>query len=134
MAPKNGDETRSFKREIRSTESGRKVIGYPIVFNVLSEDLGGFRERILAGAVEFDPDIRADFNHDPDHILGRRAAGTLRLTTDNKGVRMEADARRYRPRLFRVSRPAGRPADNRGKRPDGAHPHQDSCTPGVGSQ
>ena len=89
---KSGDEVRSFKGQIRSTGDGRKVAGYPIVFNVLSQDLGGFRERILPTAVQFDDDVRADFNHNPDFILGRRAAGTLKLTVDSKGVRMEAEA------------------------------------------
>src|SRR5581483_9839388 len=58
----------------------------------LSEDLGGFRERILPGAIQFDDDVRADFNHDPNCILGRTKAGTLNLSVDNHGVRMEADA------------------------------------------
>ena len=92
-AARNGkDEVRSCKFELRSEGEGRKVIGYPIVFNALSEDLGGFRERILPSAVQFADDVRADFNHNPDYILGRSVAGTLSLTTDANGVRMEADA------------------------------------------
>jgi HK97 family phage prohead protease len=85
----SGDESRSFKGAIRSTGEGRKVIGYPIIFNELSQGLG-VRERILPDAVTFDDDVRADFNHNPDRILGRRAAGTLKLSIDAKGVRMEA--------------------------------------------
>jgi HK97 family phage prohead protease len=88
-APKGADEIRSFNWEIRS-DSGRKVAGYPIVFLELSQDLGGYRERILPDAVEFDVGCYMDFNHSPDFILGRVAAGTLTLTTDTKGVRAEA--------------------------------------------
>ena len=40
---------------------------------------------------QFADDVRADFNHNADCILGRLSAGTLRLTVDPKGVRMEAD-------------------------------------------
>jgi hypothetical protein len=89
---KSGDEVRSFKGAVRSTGDGRKISGYPIIFNALSQDLGGFRERILPTAVQFDEDVRADLNHNPDFILGRRAAGTLKLTIDSTGVRMEVEA------------------------------------------
>jgi len=89
---KDHDEVRTLKCELRSDGSGRKIVGYPIVFNQLSQDLGGFRERVLPDAVVFDDDVRADFNHDANCILGRSSAGTLRLTVDTKGVRMEADA------------------------------------------
>ena len=83
------DELRSFKRNAFGGD-GRNIVGYPILFNVLSEDLGGYRERILPDAVEFDADARADFNHNPDRILGRCAAGTLKLAIDANGVRMVA--------------------------------------------
>lgn len=36
-------------------------------------------------------DVRALFNHDPNHVLGRTKAGTLRLFDDAKGVRYEID-------------------------------------------
>lgn len=85
------DEVRSFRSELRS-ETSRKIVGYPILFNSLSQDLGGYVERILPDAVTFDHDVRADFNHSPDYILGRQSAGTLRLAVDSKGVRMECDA------------------------------------------
>jgi len=88
----SGLEERTCKREMRSEGDGRKIIGYPIVFNELSQDLGGFRERILPDAVRFTDDVRADFNHSPDFILGRRNAGTLDLSIDATGVRMDVTA------------------------------------------
>jgi hypothetical protein len=91
LSPSRLDRTRSFKGELRAATAGRKVVGYPIRFNELSQDLGGFRERILPGSITFDPDVRCDFNHNPDFILGRRAAGTLRIDIDANGVSMEAD-------------------------------------------
>lgn len=86
------DEIRSCTLELRSEGESRKIVGYPIVFNSLSQDLGGFVERILPDAVQFAEDVRADFNHDANCILGRLSAGTLTLSVDDHGVRMEAEA------------------------------------------
>lgn len=67
------------------------VVGYAAVFNSLSENLGGFREQIAPGAFDavMDNDVRATFNHDPNHILGRTSSGTLSLSLDAKGLRYE---------------------------------------------
>ena len=68
--------------------------GYAIVYNTLSQDLGWFREIIKPGAfadsIKTD-DIRALKNHDPNLILGRNKAGTLRLFDEEKGLRVEID-------------------------------------------
>jgi HK97 family phage prohead protease len=85
MVPK--DEERACRIEFRASGDGH-IKGYPILFNVLSEDMGEFRERILPDAVTFDADLRADFNHNPDCILGRVLAGTLKVSTDARGVFM----------------------------------------------
>jgi len=76
---------------------GRSVIkGYAVVYNRLSVDLGGFRERIMPGA--FDSVLnrqrgRADlvsyYNHNPDILLGRESSGTLKVWSDEKGVGFE---------------------------------------------
>lgn len=79
------------------TRSGTKpgIRGYAAVFNQLSEDLGGFRERVLPGAFKdclaASPDVRCLFNHDPNAVLGRTKAGTLRLAEDNKGLHFDCD-------------------------------------------
>ncbi len=83
------DEVRSCRLEVREQTDGH-IKGYPIVFNRLSEDLGGFRERILPNAVTLDDDVRADFNHSADYIIGRVKAGTLKVSIDSKGVYMDA--------------------------------------------
>ena len=36
-------------------------------------------------------DVRALFNHDPNHVLGRTVSGTLRLSSDAVGLYYEAD-------------------------------------------
>lgn len=78
--------------EIRAgEEEGKKFIdGYAVVFNSLSRDLGGFKERFTPTAFDAvlrtKPDVVALFNHDYNFILGRTASGTLRLYADNKGL------------------------------------------------
>lgn len=85
--------TGSFEVEERADKPA-KIRGHAAVFNQLSEDLGGFREQIIQGAfreaIEKD-DVRALFNHDTNHVLGRNMAGTLRLTEDARGLLADID-------------------------------------------
>lgn len=66
----------------------RLIRGHAVVTNVLSEDLGGFRERILPSALtrSLRADIRALVDHDTAKVLGRTRAGTLVLRTDKIGL------------------------------------------------
>lgn len=82
-------------RELRA-EDGKgegekaKISGYAAVFDVLSEDLGGFREKIQAGAFSRslqDGDQKALWNHNTNYVLGRKRAGTLELVEDEVGLR-----------------------------------------------
>lgn len=73
-----------------------KIRGVAAVFDQLSEDLGGFREKIDRNA--FDDfmkdksrDIRALFDHDSRAILGRESAGTLSVRVTNRGLEFEVD-------------------------------------------
>jgi len=76
-------------------DSAKKLSGYAIVFNVMSVDLGGFKEIILPEAVDRTLsealDVRALVDHDPSKIIGRTRAGTLTLRKDRKGLRAEID-------------------------------------------
>lgn len=80
--------------ELRAEEAdGKKFIcGHAAVFDSWSETLGGFfpfKEKVRAGAFQRSidkDDIRALFNHDANHVLGRNRAGTLELTEDEKGL------------------------------------------------
>ena len=72
----------------------RIIEGYAIVFNELSEDLGGFREMILPEAVTQElidkSDIYYLYNHNNDSIpLARcnHGSGSLELTIDSKGLK-----------------------------------------------
>jgi len=82
-------------QELR-VENGEKdpvIRGYAAVFDVWSEDLGGFREIIRKGAfrktIKDGADVRALFNHDPNIVLGRTANETLKLEEDDKGLAIE---------------------------------------------
>jgi phage head maturation protease len=78
------------------TDAGWKGGGLAIVYNTRSENLGGFTEIIKAGAarklLKTSPDVRALQNHNPDLLLGRTNAGTLRLKDTPKGLDYEFDA------------------------------------------
>lgn len=67
----------------------RSIRGYAAVFDAMSQPLYGFREIIRKGAFKKtikDGDIRALWNHDPNYVLGRKSARTLRLEEDDKGL------------------------------------------------
>lgn len=81
--------------EVRAAEGSAPVIeGYAAVFNQLSADLGGFRERIEPGAFSrslLDNDIRALWEHNSQYVIGRNRAGTLALAEDDKGLSVEVE-------------------------------------------
>jgi uncharacterized protein len=74
-----------------SSADSSSISGYGAIFNSLSEDLGGFREKINPGAFKrtlaAGRDVYCTFNHDPNRILGRRSNGSLDVSTDSKGLR-----------------------------------------------
>lgn len=67
------------------------LAGYAIVYNSLSTDRGGYRVRVLPGAVRFAQSSLALWHHDYRHPIGNMANGTLRITFDNVGARVEID-------------------------------------------
>lgn len=70
------------------------IVGYAAVFNSLSENLGGFRERIQPGAFRSalsKGGTVALWNHDENYPLATAETGTLRLYEDKHGLRSEID-------------------------------------------
>jgi HK97 family phage prohead protease len=83
--------------EFRAAGDGKPamIVGYAAVYDSPSEDLGGIVEIIRAGAFDRSlrsgVDVMARAEHDSRLILGRTSSGTLRLSTDAKGLRYEVD-------------------------------------------
>lgn len=81
--------------ELRAADAEGKppvITGYAALFDTLSEDLGGFREKIQPGAFTRalpTADVVAVINHEPWPILGRTTAGTLTLREDARGLAFE---------------------------------------------
>ena len=82
-------------QELRVAKDGKRTIsGHAAVFNKDSAPMYGFVERVAEGAFTQtikEDDVRALFNHDPNIILGRNVAGTLRLAEDKTGLAVEID-------------------------------------------
>ncbi len=80
--------------EARAEGESRTLQGYGAIFNQRTEILGLFEEQIAPGAfgdaIGRD-DVRALFNHDPNMVLGRSSAGTLRMVEDETGLRYDID-------------------------------------------
>lgn len=71
-----------------------KIVGYAVVFDTRSKDLGGFVEVVKPQAVEravgASCDIVALYNHDVGAVLGRTPR-TLTLSRDTRGLAFELD-------------------------------------------
>lgn len=71
------------------------IVGHAAVFNKLSHDLGGFREKIEPGAftetIKSSDDIRSLVNHDANQRLARTSNGTLTVSEDKSGLLVEID-------------------------------------------
>ncbi|WP_025158903.1 HK97 family phage prohead protease [Leifsonia aquatica] len=98
--------TRTFERrtfplhdiQIRSVNEDAGQLhftGRAVVYDQLSEDLGGWQEVTKPGAatrtLAANPDVRFLINHDANLLLARTAASTLRLSEDADGVLVDAD-------------------------------------------
>jgi len=88
-------EIRTFAAEIRAAgEDKPKITGTACVFNVMSDDLGGFREIIDPwpfGDLIHTNDVFALINHDANFVLGRNKSGTLTLEENEKGLDFVVD-------------------------------------------
>lgn len=83
-------ETRSF--ELRAAADEDFVLaGTAISYDCLSQDLGGFFERVMPGAfadsLKSGADVKCLLNHDSNVVLGRTKSGTLQLQDTPKGLR-----------------------------------------------
>jgi len=79
-------------RTIRSAKAGGKRVlsGYAAKFGVLSEDLGGWRERLAPGAFKASlasgRDVKFFADHDSGKLLGRTANRSLTVEENSVGL------------------------------------------------
>jgi hypothetical protein len=72
--------------------NGQKTLsGYAGVYDSLSQDMGGWKEKLSPGtftkSLKQNPDIRMFSEHDPKQgILGRTKSGTLKIDEDGSGL------------------------------------------------
>jgi len=81
-------------RKKTGTSKGHVITGYAAVFSTPTDIGGQFTEEIEPGAFRdalATSDIRALFNHNADHLLGRLGSGTLRAREDTNGLFYELD-------------------------------------------
>jgi HK97 family phage prohead protease len=87
-------ELRVNHTELEVRQDGMTFTGYASVFNSPSEDLGGFIEYVAPGAfkrsLQSRNEIKLLWNHDSGEPLASLRGGTLRLTEDSVGLRVEA--------------------------------------------
>lgn len=94
--------------EIRSSDGAPVLTGYAAIYNQYSKNLGGFVEQVLPGA--FDDSLSrsvsvvARGNHDPNWMIGSTDTGTLRLSSDDTGLRYEVDLDSMDPDCVRAQR------------------------------
>jgi len=91
---KDKRESRLFEIRAAGEEGSRKLVGYAAVFDSLSENLGGFREKIQPGAFAEaikTSDARALYNHDTNQLPLGRTPDTLRMIEDETGLLVEID-------------------------------------------
>lgn len=92
---KRGAFAPSELRAARADGQPDRLMGYAAVFDAMSDDLGGWRERIAKGAfarsITEGADVRALIDHDTAQVIGRTKSGTLRLAETNVGLSVEID-------------------------------------------
>lgn len=102
ITPQDGAAPACPKAELRSVAftdvdaaaDGSTFTGYAAVFDS-EADLGNFSESVSRGAfrkvLAAGPNVPMLWNHNPDYPLATTRAGTLRLTEDAKGLKVEAE-------------------------------------------
>lgn len=100
MPPKLPEpERRHYQGELvleeRQDGAAARIKGLAAVYDSLSVDFGGFREKIRPGAfravLAANPDVRALVNHSANRMIGRTKSGTLILSEDQRGLHYEVE-------------------------------------------
>ena len=84
-----------FRDAAADAKSAGVLAGYAAVYERLSQNLGGFVEKVAHGAfaqtlADNNP-VLARYNHDDNQLLGTTEAETLRVSSDDTGLPYEVD-------------------------------------------
>lgn len=96
MSPESSPNVNLERRSVAELRAdASKIVGYAVVFDTRSRDLGGFVEVVKPEAVSLSPmgdidDVVALYNHDPGAVLGRTPQ-TLQLRKDRRGLAFTLD-------------------------------------------
>jgi HK97 family phage prohead protease len=90
--------------ELRAKDDAMRIGGYAAVFNRLSQNLGGFVERVAPTFFNKSkgdgwPDVMARYNHDDNMLLGTTGGNTLHLRIDETGLDYEVELPKARADL-----------------------------------
>ena len=93
--------------EVRAGTESRTIGGYAAKFERISQNLGGFVEKIDRGFFNKSrgdgwPGVIARYNHDDNMLLGTAGAGTLRLEIDDTGLLYEVDTPMARADVYEL--------------------------------
>jgi HK97 family phage prohead protease len=93
--------------EIRAGSEAHTIGGYAAKFDRMSQNLGGFVERIAPGFFNKSrgdgwPGVLARYNHDDNMLLGTTGGGTLRLSVDEVGLHYEVDVPQARSDVYEL--------------------------------
>ncbi|MBZ2197268.1 HK97 family phage prohead protease [Occultella gossypii] len=88
--------------------SVKTIGGYAAKFDRMSQNLGGFKERIAPGFFNYSrsqgwPQVLARYNHDDNMLLGTTGANTLRLDVDSVGLTYEVDVPDARADVYELT-------------------------------
>jgi HK97 family phage prohead protease len=76
--------------QVRAADGAKRLGGYALKYDRLSQNLGGYVERIAPGALDKtlseNSDVLCRFQHADEFLLGRTSSGTLTLTNDTEGL------------------------------------------------
>lgn len=93
--------------EVRAAADKRTIGGYAAKFDRMSQNLGGFVERIAPGFFNKSrgdgwPGVLARYNHDDNMVLGTIGGGTLRLSVDEIGLVYDVDLPQARADVYEL--------------------------------
>lgn len=94
--------------QVRAAAERRTIGGYAAMFDRMSQNLGGFKERIAPGAFNYSrsqgwPGVMARYNHDDNMLLGTTGARTLRVDIDKAGLTYDVDVPSARADVYELT-------------------------------